>query len=166
MNFEYLNNPQQKEGLTENYNLAKKQQPLVKELKKILTSDKKFILPNEIKEIEKTYCVIWTFSDLNDTNLNRLISDWFFITQNTNDFIQVKWKQSNCHENSYLLVKNSPENLEVMTWFALSDDWLWREHSWIINEVWDIIETTVPRVAYYWYILNKYEMEQWEQWYG
>lgn len=57
---------------------------------------------------------------------------------------------SQCHENSMKYVLEDPENRKVMTGYALSEDHLWRQHSWI-QEGDTIIETTEPRLVYFGY---------------
>lgn len=59
---------------------------------------------------------------------------------------------SRCHENSYYLWKENQENTLICTGYALSEDGMWRQHSWLVNlraRSNQIIETTSPRVAYF-----------------
>lgn len=53
-----------------------------------------------------------------------------------------------CHENSAALVHEDP-TLVCHYGYALSDDGMWREHSWCVKPDGGIIETTVERVAYF-----------------
>jgi hypothetical protein len=53
-----------------------------------------------------------------------------------------------CHENSAKLVRQDP-SLVAHYGYALSDDGMWREHSWCVRPDGGIVETTVARVAYY-----------------
>ena len=62
---------------------------------------------------------------------------------------------SSCHQNSALLFEDDPENLRIGTGYALSDDGAWRQHSWVFKRDGGIIETTVPRVAYFGVQLNQ-----------
>lgn len=77
---------------------------------------------------------------------------------------QINGRPSSCHENSsnyYTQKKNEGnwnDNLFICTWYALSDDLLWREHTWIIENG-KILETTVERLAYYWICLEGKELE-------
>ena len=47
-----------------------------------------------------------------------------------------------------------------MTGYALSDDGLWRQHSWLIAKPgrrWTVIETTCRRLLYYGVVLTEEE---------
>lgn len=57
-------------------------------------------------------------------------------------------RPSDCHENCRELVRRDPS----LVWhygYALSEDGMWREHSWCVKPDGGIIETTVGRVAYF-----------------
>ncbi len=73
----------------------------------------------------------------------------------------MKGAPSQCHMNSCLLWEaNQEKNIFVATGYALSDDGLWRQHSWCVNvrpRSVQIIETTVKREAYFGYVLNYQE---------
>jgi hypothetical protein len=58
----------------------------------------------------------------------------------------------NCHGNAARLWEQDPANVIVTGW-ALSDDALWRQHSWCEHDS-VIIETTTPRRAYYGFALD------------
>ncbi len=53
-----------------------------------------------------------------------------------------------CHLNSVALWQAS-EALAIGTGYALSDDGLWREHSWAWDGDDHLIETTEPRTSYF-----------------
>lgn len=77
----------------------------------------------------------------------------------------IPMKKSQCHLNSLFLTEGDNPNLYMCTGYALSEDGMWREHSWVIDrENLDnkIIETTTRRVLYYGYVLNSYEREKFE----
>lgn len=69
-----------------------------------------------------------------------------------------------CHCNSASLWDVNKDNMDIRicTGYALSDDGMWREHSWLVlhnprsNQ---IIETTVKRVAYFGFVLTDKESE-------
>lgn len=66
--------------------------------------------------------------------------------------VEVKnMKSSDCHKNSAKLWKE--ENADISTGFSLSEDGLWRLHSWAVKNR-KIIETTVPREIYYGVVLT------------
>jgi hypothetical protein len=56
-------------------------------------------------------------------------------------------KQSDCHQNAVALWR-AGECDAIGTGYALSNDGLWREHSWGIRDG-KPVETTVPRLKYY-----------------
>lgn len=66
--------------------------------------------------------------------------------------------QSGCHGNVLLLSAKNLKNPQFLAWtgLALSDDGIWRVHSWAENER-RIIETTEPRVKYFGYCLAPLE---------
>jgi hypothetical protein len=66
---------------------------------------------------------------------------------------RVKGKPSQCHDNVELLRKKRQHKYAACHGYALSPDGLWRQHSWL-HEGDTIIETTVPRTAYYGVVLN------------
>jgi hypothetical protein len=45
----------------------------------------------------------------------------------------VQGTQSGCHENSLKIVKAFPGECQLAHGFALSDDGLWRNHSWVMR---------------------------------
>jgi len=58
-------------------------------------------------------------------------------------------RQSACHKNAAKLCRMNP-NYRIMTGWALSDDGLWRQHSWVLDKKTNtIIETTELREAYF-----------------
>ena len=70
--------------------------------------------------------------------------------------IRVRGRSSRCHENSLMLTFRNP-NYRLCTGYALSDDGMWRQHSWCIEKrprSIKIIETTEPRVLYFGFVLD------------
>lgn len=70
-------------------------------------------------------------------------------------------RNNGCHENSAILWEENrligQENRHLATGYALSDDGMWRQHSWIVDTSRDetfIIETTTERVAYFGFVLT------------
>lgn len=66
----------------------------------------------------------------------------------TNHVINNIMMASQCHDNCEWL-KNLNVIKCVCTGYALSDDGLWRFHSWGINYNDEIVETTEPKIKYY-----------------
>lgn len=61
-----------------------------------------------------------------------------------------------CHENSALLWRENKEITNICTGYALSEDGMWRQHSWLIHRKPrsnKIVETTLPRVLYYGFVM-------------
>lgn len=62
----------------------------------------------------------------------------------------VRGEPSSCHQNVAALWKARPKTIRIMTGYALSDDHIWRCHSWAIDKYSGrLIETTVERDLYY-----------------
>ncbi len=65
------------------------------------------------------------------------------------DIVMRRGEAIRCHDNSILLQEAYP-HLHVCTGYALSNDGIWRSHSWCFEQhTYRIIETTVKRVAYH-----------------
>ena len=80
---------------------------------------------------------------------------------------------SQCHRNSCYLYKCEEIQAEyeyavkIMTGYALSSDGMWRQHSWCICDIGEdyiedsiIIETTEERIAYFGFIMNEDECQE------
>lgn len=65
-------------------------------------------------------------------------------------FVKIRRGSPNaCFNNVEELAKQSPE-LQSYEGFSLSEDGVWRSHSWLYDySTLTLIETTVPRLAYY-----------------
>jgi hypothetical protein len=64
-------------------------------------------------------------------------------------------EDSNCHVNTAVLFKQGSGL--IASGFALSEDGLWREHSWLLDHAGGLIETTVLRIFYHGYVLSDQE---------
>lgn len=76
----------------------------------------------------------------------------------------MKGEVGRCHSNSAQLYYANRNNFDVRicTGYALSDDGMWREHSWVIyhkDRSNQIIETTKKRVCYFGWVLTPEECE-------
>lgn len=76
-------------------------------------------------------------------------------------------RPSQCHRNSAELYDNNLDNpkvkLKIATGYALSDDGLWRQHTWLVQALPRkdvIIETTSERVAYFGFVMTAEEAER------
>lgn len=74
----------------------------------------------------------------------------------------MRGEPSQCHANSCNLWEQNKNATRICTGYALSDDGMWRQHSWL---VWhkarsnQIVETTVKRIVYYGFVMP-YDMCQ------
>ena len=74
----------------------------------------------------------------------------------------MRGEPSQCHANSANLWEQNKDATRICTGYALSEDGMWRQHSWI---VWhkarsnQIVETTAKRIAYYGFVMP-YDMCQ------
>lgn len=66
-----------------------------------------------------------------------------------------KGEDRECHTNSAILWSNNKDTYILVTGFALSDDGVWRRHSWIRTKGNTLIETTIKREKYYGMRLNR-----------
>lgn len=69
-----------------------------------------------------------------------------------------------CHSNSAKLwrkhLDNPKREIHIVTGYALSDDGLWRQHSWAVEvgaKKNIILESTTPRVAYFGFVMTEEE---------
>jgi hypothetical protein len=74
----------------------------------------------------------------------------------------IRGERNQCHANAGKLWENSRGQLPIaiVTGYALSDDGLWRQHSWLIAKPgrrWTVIETTCRRLLYYGVVLTEEE---------
>ena len=67
-------------------------------------------------------------------------------------------EDSNCHMNTAILSKDGAGS--IASGFALSEDGLWREHSWIVQSPNRLLESTVLRLVYHGYLLSL-EEQRW-----
>lgn len=74
-----------------------------------------------------------------------------------------KGEDCRCHQNAAYLWDANRDRCQIATGYALSEDGLWRQHSWVVQpmtrtvKVW---ETTVERVAYFGVVLNDEECQE------
>lgn len=73
-----------------------------------------------------------------------------------------KGEPCHCHSNAAYMWEANKGRCQIATGYALSDDGLWRQHSWIVQPLkvkYRVWETTVKRVAYFGTILTDEECE-------
>ena len=71
-------------------------------------------------------------------------------------------RQCQCHQNCMDLVFEMKGKYRFCTGYALSEDGMWRQHSWCIerrSRSLKIIETTEPRILYFGYVLDEPELK-------
>lgn len=88
---------------------------------------------------------------LPDAQMQRLIDEGIVMRGRA---LMRRGKPSSCHENVAWMWGNNHRDYRIATGYALSDDGLWRQHSWLINSDGRIVETTEKRVLYYGYMLS------------
>jgi hypothetical protein len=83
---------------------------------------------------------------------------------------RVPGRPNQCHANAALHWAHSRGQCRIATGFALGGDGVWREHSWVVQprggapdpfrgDDWTPLETTEPREAYFGYLLDDQEAE-------
>jgi hypothetical protein len=63
--------------------------------------------------------------------------------------ILTEGEPSNCHQNAARLWKAKNQKYRLCTGYGLSDDQMWRRHSWLEDKNGNIIETTTHRLIYF-----------------
>jgi hypothetical protein len=72
--------------------------------------------------------------------------------------LMCRGEPSGCHANAAMMFVKSRGEARMACGYALSDDGLWRQHSWgIDSEDGRILETTDQRVRYYGYVMDDRE---------
>ena len=79
----------------------------------------------------------------------------------TGDVKIIKGLPCNCHVNVAKLWRKHPRRYHIATGWALSEDGLWRQHSWIIDGR-TVVETTIPMEKYFGFVLTSLEAQQFE----
>lgn len=70
---------------------------------------------------------------------------------------------SRCHMNSSLMWNANRGQCQICTGYALSEDGLWRQHSWVVQPLtvkYRIWETTEKRIAYFGFIMTDEECQE------
>jgi hypothetical protein len=67
---------------------------------------------------------------------------------------KVRGVPCHCHENVVTQKAKHPEKYRIVTGYALSNDYLWTQHSWLVDKKDRTYETTVPRFAYFGYLVE------------
>lgn len=88
-----------------------------------------------------------------EPDLDVLLSDGEFMYGAGANFQPMK--NGECHANSAALWQRSPEQLQIMTGYALTVDGFWRQHTWCLEcATGRPLETTTTRLAYYGVVLS------------
>jgi len=99
-----------------------------------------------------------------ESDMDELLLRAFFFLGT--DIAYVEGAESRCHMNSALFWLNNVEFCDLMTGYALSDDSIWRQHSWCLlhkdpaseEDISPcIVETTVKRLLYFGFKLSPSE---------
>lgn len=59
-----------------------------------------------------------------------------------------KGEERECHANSTSMWRKNPGKYQIMTGYALSEDGIWRRHTWLLADE-ELIETTIKRENYF-----------------
>jgi hypothetical protein len=70
-------------------------------------------------------------------------------------------ERNDCHGNVVRLWRS--EKAEIATGYALSDDGLWREHSWGVRDG-AVVETTEPRQCYWGVVIDQHDAAEYADW--
>ena len=65
-----------------------------------------------------------------------------------------------CHFNVARLWDVNKDRVRICTGYGLSDDRIWRQHSWGLFKKQVVVETTVERILYFGFIMTPDEAEQ------
>lgn len=70
----------------------------------------------------------------------------------------IRGRPISCHSNSCEYWADHQKASELMTGWGLSEDGLWRQHSWVrIIKSGKVVETTIPRSIYYGFVMTPEE---------
>jgi|TARA_Y100000034_G_scaffold125828_1_gene176141 hypothetical protein len=65
-----------------------------------------------------------------------------------------------CHRNSAYCWEANKSLLDICTGYALSEDGIWRQHSWcMLKETKQVVETTIKRIEYFGFVLSSDEAQ-------
>lgn len=90
----------------------------------------------------------------NDSLFSLIKMDSIFIPSidKKNLIMKHNMQRSGCHDNcDELFKKDKTKSCNIYTGYGLSDDGLWRNHSWLVDKNNNIIETTCERLIYFGY---------------
>lgn len=96
-----------------------------------------------------------------EDDIDKLISEGQLIEPRTVEFVD--GTPSRCHENASLVFRNNSPVTKIGVGWALSDDGLWRQHSWAMVGRRKLIETTKEREQYFGFLLSGQEANQFEK---
>ena len=86
---------------------------------------------------------------------NMLLYGQFWIGNNIK---MMRGLPSQCHYNAGRCYEANKDKVRICTGYALSPDGMWRQHSflvWMKERSNQIVETTVPRIAYFGFVMTK-----------
>jgi len=71
----------------------------------------------------------------------------------------IKMEMCQCHKNSIFYWDKNRKDSFFVTGYALANNGIWYQHSWILNKHNDVIDTTADRIKYFGFILTNLESE-------
>ena len=114
-----------------------------------LTESQEYDLKDTLEAFAGSLCYIDKDEDIN--NILEYGQFWY-----GKEAELIKGKDNSCHWNSCNLWEKNQDSIRICTGYALSEDGLWRSHSWAVklkDDKTQLIETTVKRKAYFGVVL-------------
>lgn len=114
-------------------------------------------------ENEDTYFVA---REENEKNIRDLLERGRYFNDKDNKIILDEMDERACHSNSaekwkkYIDEMGDGEKIKMFIctgYYKTGDDYVWRQHTWLVNDENRVYETTVPAKIYYGYILTTIE---------
>ena len=129
----------------------------------------------EISELnDKNHEILWKkllsfgghrVTERYEEDLEKILNRGYLVKSNISKVDHVAMKRSRCHENASCFWYNYTkehgiDSMYIATGWALSDDGLWRQHTWLVDPSdGGVIETTVERLMYFGFKLTNEESE-------
>lgn len=125
--------------------------------------------PDTVPLVEKLLSITGRFALVPkvEDDLNALLDRGSILggTATDREFSLKAGEPGQCHTNAALGWRSAPGEYTIATGYGLSEDGIWRQHSWLMRGE-CVVETTVSRLLYYGFELTESEAEVFceEQW--
>lgn len=124
----------------------------------ILENQKYSLLIDKIEQLHNGTMLVMMPEE--DTDIDKIIKDGF-LSGNMEVLLNIG-SPSQCHSNACDYSDMYAE-AQIVTGYGLSEDGLWRQHSWVIHND-QIIETTEKRILYFGRILSGQDLLDFKSW--